>query len=341
MSRTNATPKTERPGRWIAIVVALGVLLAFVAVLRLSLGATGLGWPEQTLILELRGTRLALGVIVGVALAISGVALQALLRNPLAEPFILGLSTGAGAGIMLQALVLHWVGIVSLGWLGFRPIGALAGACAAMGIVYLASRRRGMIDPLGLLLTGVVLSTINGALIMMGNYLAGPGGLRDDLSRWMMGYLNEAVSGDMMIAVAGLCALCFTVLLVHAFAMDAASVSDTEARAMGVNLKWLRTVLFLTAGVLAAGAVLLAGPIAFVGLVAPHIGRLLLGPSHGPLLIASAMIGAILIVAADLLSTALDLWMGIGLMPIGIFTALVGGVVFLWMLHPQLGRGLD
>lgn len=341
MPQMTTSPRIDPRHRVTAILIGLAVLLLLVAAARLMLGATGFGWPGDSAILALRGNRLVLGLTVGVALALGGVALQSLLRNPLAEPFILGLSTGAGAGIMLQALAIQLAPFVVWGIFAFKPIGALAGACIAMGVVYLAGRRHGMIDPLGLLLTGVVLSTINGALIMMGNYLAGPGGLRDDLARWMMGYLNEGVGQETVYGAGLVVVVGFVLLLTHALAMDAASVSDTEARAMGVNLKRLRTLLFLTAGVLAAAAVLLAGPIAFVGLVAPHLGRLLLGPAHAPLLIASALIGATLIVAADLLSAALELWLHIGLMPIGIFTALVGGIVFLWMLHPQLGRGLD
>ena len=115
----------------------------------------------------------AMAVVVGVALSTSGVALQALLRNPLAEPFILGLSSGAGVGIMLQALLGHY-------WeqhLGPVHVGAWLGAVGSMGVVYLAGRRKGVIDPLGLLLVGVVLGTIHGAVIMLLNYLAGSSGV--------------------------------------------------------------------------------------------------------------------------------------------------------------------
>ena len=122
-------------------------------------------------------------------------------------------------------------------------------------------------------------------------------------------------------------------------AMDASALSDDEAKAVGVRLGSLRITLFVLAGALTAGTVLLAGPIAFVGLICPHIARIVLGPRHGPLLIGSAMLGAALVITADTASAALNLWLGIGLMPIGIFTAIVGGPVFLWMLHPQLGRG--
>jgi len=324
---------------WIALGLIAAVLVA-VILARLVIGEAMLGWPEGEYagyMQRARLTRMLLGLIVGVALSVSGVSLQALLRNPLAEPYILGLSTGAGAGIMLQAYLYFLVyDEVMIG----TPIGgALLGAGATMLIVFLAGRRRGVIDPLGLLLTGVVLSTICGALILMLNYLIGPGGIRDDIARWMMGNLDSGTGWMTIVLVGGVTLAGWVVLLMVGRAMDVATTSDAEAMSLGVNLGRLRTVLFAVSSVLAAGAVVLAGPIAFVGLVCPHIARLALGPSHRPLLIGSAMLGGALIVAADTASAALNLWLGIGLMPIGVFTAMVGGPVFLWMLRPQLGRG--
>jgi iron complex transport system permease protein len=210
---------------------------------------------------------------------------------------------------------------------------------ATMGVVYLASRRRGVIDPLGLLLVGVVMATINGALIMFISYFSsGQAGLREDLFRWMMGYLNENVTGrtilwTALVTVAGLLTLIF-----YGRQMDAASFSDDEAHSLGVNLQRLRLILFVVASVLAAGAVVLAGPLAFVGLICPHLVRLMLGPGHRSLVIGSAMLGATLVTLADVASVGLDF--GQGLMPIGIFTAVLGGPVFVMMLRSSLGRGM-
>ncbi len=337
-----------------AKVMGLALLLVAVAMGRLCVGEF-LGWPEgdffsavvQVLfgdithsdealtIMDLRVHRLVLGVIVGVGLAISGVALQALLRNPLAEPFILGLSTGAGVGVMAQMLLGAW-----MGWrIGGTHFGALLGAGASMGIVLLAGQKRGVIDPLGLLLVGVVLSTINGAAIMLLNYILGPAGIKEDVARWMMGYLNEGVSATGVLVVAIATVAGWLLLQRHASAMDAATFSDSEARSVGVDLRRLRFELFLVASVLAAGGVVLAGPIAFVGLVGPHVARLLLGPGHRMLIPGAAMVGAVLIVGSDIASVLIGRAYGVGLLPIGIFTAVLGGVVFLWMLRPRLGRG--
>ena len=328
------------------VIGVLVIILIAVAVLRLHVSAVSFGWPDgehwKEILFE-RRFLLILGLLVGVALATSGVALQALLRNPLAEPFILGLSTGAAAGVMAQSLLYRSLQLP----LGASGIGALLGAAASMVIVFLASRRKGMIDPLGLLLTGVVLSTINGAIIMLLNYAVGPGGIRNDLAQWMMGFLNQNSGLTTVWIVAGVTLTGLVVLIILGRAMDVASFSDTEAQSLGVNLARLRTILFITASVLAAAAVVLAGPIAFVGLISPHLARLLLGPGHRVLLIGAAIIGGCLIVAADILSSLIGFVslsvfeFQVGNLPIGIFTAMIGGPAFLWMLRPQLGRGSE
>jgi iron complex transport system permease protein len=197
-----------------------------------------------------------------------------------------------------------------------------------------------VIDPLGLLLTGVVLATICGALIMVLNYWVGPGLVKDDIGQWMMGYLNDANLTMVQIRALGVFVLAgLAGLMFLSRAMDAASFSDAEAMSLGVNLKRLRLVLFIVCGLLAAGAVVLAGPIAFVGLICPHIARLLLGPSHRTLLVGSALIGATMLILANIVSIQVHRSFGTGIMPIGAFAALVGGPTFLWMLRPQLGKG--
>lgn len=297
-------------------------------------------WREEgsdsNIFLEIRLYRVVLAVLVGVALATSGVALQSLLRNPLAEPFILGLSSGAGVGVMTEMLAAYYLELPS----GTHHTGALLGASVSMLIVYAAGQRQGAIDPLGLLLAGVVLSTINGAIIVLLNYLPGSTGLREDLARWMMGYLNETLmDSSAVLAMIAIVVLGFATLLYLGPAMDVATFSDTEAMSLGVNLRRLRVALFVVAAVLAAGAVVLAGPIAFVGLICPHAVRLLLGPTHRPLIIGSAMIGAALIILADTATVWLDF--GQGHLPLGVFTAVLGGPIFVWMLRPQIGRGMD
>lgn len=330
MSRINAKA---------AWAILSAVLLMAVSA-RLLTQSTGWGWPTgeaADILIGIRLQRLAVAAIVGSALAVSGVALQALLRNPLAEPYILGLSTGAGLGIMVQGYL-----ALQFGWaFSTGEAGAFIGTAATLAVVYLASRRNGVIDRLGLLLVGVVLATVSGALIMLLNHLAGPGGLRDNLTHWMMGVLQERPLAWKDAIAAGVCVLSLLLLFWQGKAMDIATLDDDEASSLGISIHQLKALLLLTASALTATAVLIAGPIAFIGLVAPHLARLLLGPTHRPLLLGAAMLGATLLIAADVVRDLVAAMShDMGLIPIGILTALIGGPMFLWMLRPQLGRGM-
>lgn len=316
-----------------AVLIAIFIALIILAAVRVLVGSTSWGWPQDIRVRDYRLFRLGIACVVGASLATSGVALQALLRNALAEPFILGLSTGAGVGIMGLTLIGRTFDL-TLG----AHYGAMIGAALTLTIVFMASRRQGVIDPLGLLLIGVVLSTINGGIILLLNYLPHSEGLWENVAKWMVGYIQEGVSPTVFMGVALLSGVGISLLLVLGRAMDVATLSDDEAQSVGVNLKTLRALLFIIASILAAGAVILAGPIAFVGLICPHIVRMLIGPRHRPLLIGAAAMGAALIIVADMLSASLKLVLDRGLMPLGVFTAILGGISFLWILRPKLGR---
>ena len=340
--RAPATGATQRRlGVSLGVLAMLLCVLAGVALLRLCIGSSAIGWPfsqggiDSDILWQTRGMRLAIGAIAGAGLAVSGVALQAVLRNPLAEPFVLGLSSGAALGVMVQLLI----GSILHISMGASQTGAMVGAAASMLVVYVTSRRHGTIDPLGLLLTGVVLATINGAVIMVLQYFVGPGWIKEDLSRWMMGYIDEGLGTLPIVTVGTLVAVTTFVLWLFGRAMDVATTSETEAVSLGVNIRMLRVVLFVGASLLAGGSVALVGPVSFVGLICPHLARMLLGPGPRGLVIGSALLGATLVVAADTAAASLSLGARIGIMPIGIFTAMLGGPVFLWMLRPHLGRG--
>jgi len=317
------------------------VLLAIVALAAMALrllidrdldGAVSLVVPNGD-VLQLRATALAAGAIVGVSLAVSGVLLQALLRNPLASPFILGVSAGAGLGVMTALYVNYRMGRTVIPE-GGHILPAMAGAIATLLVVWTLGRRRGWLDPVSLVLVGVIVSTICAALMMTLQHLV-PAGLHKDITRWMMGHISEAAPMTALIS-AGACALIGVVVgVLMGRAMDAATLGDDEARSVGVAVGPLRLWLFLLAGALAAGAVALAGPIGFVGLVAPHAARIVLGPRHGPLVLGAALLGIALVVGADVARQAVDL--GAGRLPIGILTALIGGPMFIWLLRS--GRG--
>jgi len=328
-------PKWSRVGWTLA---GLALALVVVAAARLIVGGVPSGWTT----LSFRLDRVVLGLFVGAALAASGVLLQALLRNPLASPYILGLSSGAMVGVALVEY-LRYLGVVAAAFaMGATHLGALAGAIGAMAVVYALGQRRGWIDPLGLLLVGVIVNAVNGAVVMFFSYLL-PANLRGDISLWAMGYLNQNVmleSPPWTLVIVGLVTVGGVALAAwFGRAMDLATLSDDEARSMGLNLRSLRIALFALAGMLTAGSIVLAGPVGFVGLICPHFVRLLVGPSHRALIVGSALAGSTLVIAADVGAKLLADGLGQAMMPIGILTALIGGPVFLWMLHKRLGGG--
>ncbi len=318
-------------------LVVLAVIAMAAMALRLFIdrgldASVSLAWPGAD-VLNLRAMAMLAGAVVGVSLAVSGVMLQALLRNPLASPFILGVSAGAGLGVMTALYVNFKAGREVIPE-GGHMLPAMAGAVLTLLIVWMLGRRRGWLDPVSLVLVGVIISSMCGALMMALQHLV-PAGLHKDISRWMMGHISEAPSSTALMA-SGACALIGTVVgVLLGRAMDAATLGDDEARSVGVSIGALRLWLFLLSGVLAAGAVVLAGPIAFVGLVAPHAARLVLGPRHGPLVIGAALFGIALVVGADVARQVIGF--GTGRLPIGILTALIGGPTFIWLL--RTGRG--
>lgn len=321
-------------------ILACAALLAIACAARLLVGSSELGFA----FLGLRAERVAVAASVGVALAVSGVALQALLRNPLAEPYLLGLSTGAAAGMVATSQLLGVAGVagVAVGAGLAGGVGAAAGAGVSMAIVFALGRREGVLDPLGVLLVGVVVSTIGGAGVLLLGHLGGPG-VREPLARWMLGTLGAPL-GSAGVLVAGLGGLAGTVGLARLGpALDVSTLDDDEAAALGVDVGRLRMLQFTLAGGLAAAAVAAAGPIAFVGLIAPHFGRVAVGPRHRPLVVASALLGAALLVGADALGAAVALaseqaGRPIGVVPVGIWTALLGGCVFLGAVRSRIGR---
>jgi iron complex transport system permease protein len=211
---------------------------------------------------------------------------------------------------------------------------ASLGALGALLATQLLGTRRDGPDPLTLVLAGVVISAMCGAATLFVQHLL-PHAARGDLSTWMMGRIPEAPDRWLLGTVAGLAALGLLAGALVARALDAATFGDDEARALGVRLGLLRAGMATSAGVLAAGSVAIAGPLAFVGLMAPHIARLLLGARHRPLMFGAALVGAALLIAADVLRQSIDV--GAGRIPVGVFTALAGGPLFLLLL--QRGRG--
>lgn len=304
------------------LIVLLGLCVA-VAVLRLMVGSDGLGFSPNETIMDIRQQRVMVGGLVGASLGLAGVFLQSLLRNPLAAPGLMGLSAGAGFAVTLQT----WIVGSAIG-ASAAAIPAFGGALGVLVCLWILSQRRGMLDPVTMILVGVIISVILGAATMLIASLMPDRGY--GVSRWMMGMLREDLGMIEIYGAMGVLVVVLGVGLIWAEAFDVLALSEDEARSAGVRVGLVRNGQLIGAGILTAISIVLAGPIGFVGLVCPHIVRLLLGPAHRGLLIGSAMSGFVLVVGADTLVRLLAT--DAGRIPIGVITALVGGPMFLVML---------
>ncbi len=319
---------------WLSLAlgpVSLPLLDTLEALLRLSgLSAEQVPGQAELIIGQIRLPRTLLGLSVGAVLALCGVAMQGLFRNPLADPGLVGVSSGAALG---AALVI--VGSASLGW-GLGPLwlqpyllslAAFAGGLGVTAVVYRLGRRDGQTSVAAMLLAGVALSALAGALIGLFTYLADDATLRS-LTFWNMGSLNGASYARLWpLLLVGVGVAIW--LPRRATALNALLLGESEARHLGFEVERLKRELVLCTALGVGAAVAAAGLIGFIGLVVPHLLRLLVGPDHRILLPASAMAGAALLLLADLLARLL---LAPAELPIGIITALLGAPFFLYLL---------
>lgn len=297
-----------------------------IAMFRLMVGSHGFGFSDNQQVMDLRFNRVAVGGVVGASLGLAGAFLQSLLRNPLASPDLMGLSAGAGFAVTLTT----WINGAAIG-ASMAALPALAGAIVVLALVWVLSQRRGMIEPVMMILIGVIISVILGAATMLVASMMTDKGY--SISRWMMGGLREDIENPVVRISTGVLLLAVVWGIFASRAFDAMALSEDEAKSVGVHVGMVRLGQLLGAGALTAMSIVLAGPIGFVGLVCPHIVRVLAGPSHRTLVIGSALCGFALVVGADTFVrlVATDA----GRIPIGVVTSLVGGPVFLAMLLRQ------
>lgn len=269
--------------------------------------------------------RVLAGAVVGAALASAGVVLQALLRNPLATPFTLGVSAGAALGAMLA---ISFGALVTLGPLSPVPLASLAGAFVAAAIVYgLATKPGRPMSTSVLLLAGVTLNSFFSALILFVQYMADFAETYRTV-RWLMGDLD--IGGFAPIAgVLPLVAAAFVMFAALPSSLNLLSVGADVAATRGVDVARAQRLAFLSAALATSAAVALAGPIGFIGIVVPHLVRLLTGVDHRIVLPASALFGAAFLVACDLVARTVLAPVEV---PVGIVTAMIGGPFFLWLL---------
>jgi iron complex transport system permease protein len=323
----------------IAISLLVWVVLA---TLCLMVGSTGeFGWPTKQAF-QIRLEPVLLASIVGAALASAGVVYQAILQNPLADPYLLGVSSGA----MLAAYLwqLPWATrflVTSSGWAFGQQSAAFAGALIAIGIVFALASRRGRLEPITLLLVGVIVNAINGSIFMLLNAIvkdtATPGG---PLAFLVGTIQTTGLSTRQEIAAPVVIGIGWLIILFIAGQLNVAMLSESESLSLGVRIHRLRWVALLIASLMTASAVAISGPIGFVGLVCPHLARLFVGNDQRKLLPLATALGAGLLAVADAASRKLAARGGIDtLLPVGVITGLLGGPFFLILLWQNRRRG--
>lgn len=287
--------------------------------------------PLQANVLwSIRLPRALMGLVVGGALAVSGVVLQGVFRNPLAEPSLLGITGGAVVGAMAAIIAgARAIGVWTL------PVAGFAGAVAVSLGLYSFFQRESRHDVTTFLLTGVIANVVLGALITLLPSVFRDSGLGDNTTFWTMGSLGGTLWPTVYIAAP--ITLGATALLWRmAPSLNVLSLGDADAEHLGVDTRTLRLQSIVLVALVTGAAVAFVGVIAFVGLVVPHALRLAIGPDHRHLLPASAVGGALMVCVGDLLARTL---VAPTELPIGVLTTLVGGPLFFWLLHRARTQG--
>ncbi len=315
----------------------LGIGLAIVLCLSPWIGSSSIDWRrvfdsslsieenrDAAILFQLRIPRVLLAAIVGAALSAAGVVLQALLRNFLATPFTLGISSGASLG----AVIALEFGFSASFW-GISPVSfaAALGAAGSAFLVFWLGRSRDGLDSITLILSGIIVNFFLSAVILFFHYLANPY-QSFQITRWMMGSL-DILGYESLLGAAILIGLGIFPMLLLSRDLNLLSIGEEEAQSLGVDLKKTRWILFVASSLVTGAAVAIAGPIGFVGLIVPHALRLAFGPDNVFLLPASLLAGASFLVLCDDLSRSLT--SGTEL-PVGVFTAFLGCPFFIWLL---------
>ncbi len=323
------------PQRAILILCSLVILLAIVSLLGISTGSVPISFShvigaftggenipatERTILLSIRLPRLVLAILVGAGLSVAGVVFQALLRNPLAEPYILGLSSGGTVGAIL-AISLS-LGAASI----TTPIASFIGSATVMLIVYTIAHRHGHLDTYTLLLAGVMIGAFFNAAVLLIIAI-----LNQELRNaflWLMGNLSNA-NLESIAVVAPLLVIAVLILLFQAKKYNLIATGDETALQLGIEVIKIKRLSYLTASLITGLVVSVSGVIGFVGLIIPHICRMLFGPDHRLLLPASILLGASFLVIADILSRTL---LAPTEIPVGAVTAAIGAPLFVYLL---------
>jgi iron complex transport system permease protein len=324
----------------VVVSAAIGAVpVSPAAAVRIALNHLGLArfpatWTPQveTILLTFRLPRVVAAALAGAALAAAGALFQGLLRNPMADPYVVGTSGGAALGAVIGMLA--GAHLTLLGF-GVVPLAAFAGALAAMALVTQLARVGSRVPVVALLLAGFATSTLLGYTVSLLLFVADRGQLHlPRLYAWLLG--GVSVAGWTQVAVVGPLALAGVIAgWALGRSLNALSLGEEGAARLGISVERDKRWIIATGSLLTAAAVSVSGLIGFVGLIVPHIARLLCGPDHRLLVPASALGGAVYLVLADLLARTL---LPPAELPVGILTAFLGGPFFLWLLRRTRGE---
>ena len=339
-------PRVLTRSRWLTILSVLAAASALVIVAALRLGAEDISWAATAriflqavsgrqaeaalhdsaaiILLQVRLPRVLLAFMVGGCLAAVGVGLQALLRNPLADPYVLGISSGAALGSAIALLLGIGTTVLAVSAL---PLCAVAGALISILLVYRIAVSYGHLPVHTLLLAGVILNAIFSALIMFITSIIDPNRAFAIMS-WLMGTLM-ASDYPALAALAVYLLVGGLILFRQGGALNLLTLGEEPARALGVEVERVKKIVFVCTALLTGAVVSVSGLIGFVGMVVPHAMRLLAGADHRLLLPASALVGGMFLTAADALARTV---LAPAEIPVGVVTALVGGPFFIYLL---------
>lgn len=322
--------------RALLVVTILVIALVLVCVLALCIGSERIplrdvvaaltgdsSVPDEfrTIIIDIRLPRVLLAIVVGAGLSVAGLVLQALLRNPLAEPYILGISSGGTVGAILVMSFGAGAGIIT------APLASFAGSASVMLLVYSVSLRRGRLDPSTLLLSGVMIGAFFNAAVLL--IVAVINQELRNAFLWLMGNLSAASFGS--VAVAGpVVVISSAVLAWQSKSFNLIATGEESATQLGVNVPALKRGAYLLASLITGVVVSVSGVVGFVGLIIPHMCRMVFGPDHRLLIPASFLTGGMFLVGADLLGRTV---LAPTEIPVGAVTAAVGAPVFVYLLR--------
>lgn len=342
---------SHAPATTRAVLLGLAVLLPACMLIALASGAVALSpgealaglaqwWRGEysqagVIVGQIRLPRVLLAALVGAILATSGAAMQGLFRNPLADPSLIGVTAGASLGASI-IIVLAGTALQGIAAVTAVSLGAFVGGLLAVLLVYRLAASDAGTSVATMLLAGIAITALAGALGNLLEFHADSESLRR-ISLWRMGGLDGANSQRLLFAVA-VCALVLGALPAFARRLNALLLGESEARYLGIDVELTKRALIVLVAIGVGACVALAGTIAFVGLVVPHIMRMLVGPDHRGLLPASALAGAALLVVADNLARVV---MAPTELPVGIVTAVVGVPFFISLLRQRSHYGMQ